>query len=245
MSEFSEPIVYNERGKRVRDAQSMLNGNNFFERDFMAGGADGIWGKNSMSAADLARYVLGYPEEYCKTGRFGQQLADYLRADGNRKTLPPAFLARRITRLAAAARHRVPGLPSRVWFPNAWYPRPPTRHGCQPWIEPQIDAIVKKFGMHRALGHGGHPPHGTYSDHAWGGAVDLMGPLQAMIDCTYWADRLCSGFYRRGAVFRWVGGPAHDANGIERGHYNHVHLSWYRRGPATTIFGTPGFSVWT
>ena len=35
---------------------------------------------------------------------------------------------------------------------------------------------------------------------------------------------------------------AHVTSGVESGHTDHVHLSWYRTGPATTIFGTKEFA---
>ena len=63
-----------------------------------------------------------------------------------------------------------------------------------------------------------------------------------MIACTFWADEYCADPYRPGAVFRWVGGPAPDASGIEEGHLDHVHLSWYREGPGTSIFTTKEFA---
>ena len=63
-----------------------------------------------------------------------------------------------------------------------------------------------------------------------------------MIACNLWADRYCADPHRSGAVFRWVGGPAKDANGPEEGHLDHVHLSWFREGPGTSIFTTPEFS---
>lgn len=241
MSEFDPPIHYNQRGPKVRDAQYTLNGNNFFKHDFLAGAPDGIWGKQSMAASDLARWLLGWPAAGFKQGVFGQNLFDYLRTDSERVKLPASYVTRRIKRLAVAKSHQIPGLPGHVWFPRYWYPPTNFKWGLQPWIVPQVEAICKHFGLVVTAGHGGHPPHAIFSDHAWGGASDLAGPLQNMINCTFWADGLSSGAYRRGKVFRWVGGPAHDANGIEKGHYNHVHLSWYRYGPATTVFGKAGF----
>lgn len=239
MGEFSIPLKYNDRGHRVRDAQFLLAHSYF--GSFHPGPIDGIWGKQNMAAADQARWYLGFPSEVCKTGRFGQELYGYLLNNEGRVKLPAAYRTRRVTRLAAQKSRQFPALPRSVYFPAVSYPPTPYKYGLQSWIVPQVDEIVHKFGFTRVLGWGTHPPHGSYSDHRWGGGVDLVGPYQAMVDCTFWADGLCSGFYRRGAVFRWVGGPAHDGNGVEPGHYNHVHLSWYRRGPATTVFGTPGF----
>lgn len=241
MGEFSTPLRYNDRGQRVRDAQWLL-GHNFFATDFHPGPVDGIWGKQSGAAADLARYMLGFPESVCKTGRFGQELYLYLLDNAQRVKLPAAYLARRIARLAASKTRQIPPLPGHINFSSReQWPRPATPHGAQPWIEPQILAIQEHFGLTRAVSYGGHPPHTRWSDHMWGGAADFWGSLDAMVRCTFWADGLCSAYYRKGAVFRWVGGPAHDANGPEPGHYSHVHLSWFRSGPATTVFGTPGF----
>lgn len=241
MSTYAEPVLYNDQGQRVRDAQYLLH-HNRFGTDFHPGPVDGIWGKQAMAAADRARWLLGFPADVCKTGRFGQELFDYLRTDMKRRLLPPSYRARRLKRVAAERTQQIPALPNRVWFPDAWYPATRYAHGLQPWIVPQVEAICHRFGLTVTAGHGGHPPHARYSDHAWGGAVDLAGSLDSMVKCTFWADGLASGFYRNGKVFRWVGGPAHDGNGIEHGHYSHVHLSWFRRGPATTVFGTAGFA---
>lgn len=107
-------------------------------------------------------------------------------------------------------------------------------YGVQPALVPQIQAICKEFGLVVTAGYGGHPPHAYRSDHRVGLAVDLAGSYENMVKATLWADGLV------GHTFRWVGGPAHDANGVEPGHSNHVHLSWYRTKP-TTIFGTTRF----
>ena len=114
--------------------------------------------------------------------------------------------------------------------------------GLQPWIVPQVKAICAHFGLQVTAGFGGHPPHAEHSDHGWGGGVDLAGPMDKMVACNFWADGLCSDPHKPGMVFRWVGGPAKDATGVEEGHLDHVHLSWYREGPPTTIFGTPEFA---
>lgn len=240
MSEFDPAIRYNNRGQRVKDAQYTLAGHNRFKRNFRPGAVDGVWGRQAMAAADEARYELGYPLKECTTGGFGQKLYDFLRSDGQHKKLPADYLVRRTRRHGTKLFRRVP-LPGHVHYPNAWYP--PTRYkwGLQPWIVPQVEVLCKHFGLSVTSGHGGHPPHAPYSDHAWSGAVDLAGPYQHMVDITFWADQYMSGFYRPGKVFRWVGGPAHDANGVEPGHYNHFHGSWYRLGPATSIFNTPRF----
>ena len=52
-------------------------------------------------------------------------------------------------------------------------------------------------------------------------------------------DRHCADPFRRGIIFRWSEGPAKDSSGIEPWHKDHVHLAWYRSGPATPIFDTP------
>jgi hypothetical protein len=122
------------------------------------------------------------------------------------------------------------------------HPEPPPyvsgsgAHGLQPWIAPQVDTICEHFGLQVSAGFGGHPPHDEHSDHGWGGAVDLAGAMSGMVACNLWADRYCSDPFRKGMVFRWVGGPAKDSNGVESGHTDHVHVSWYRSGPATTVF---------
>ena len=134
-----------------------------------------------------------------------------------------------------------PPLPGAIGFPKARYPRSNTWLGLQPWIVPQVRAICDRFGLRATEGWAVGPPHAPRSDHAWGGACDLAGPIRAMVACTVWANRYCSDPYRPGMVFRWVGGPARDASGVEPGHADHVHLSWYRMGPPTTIFGTPEF----
>jgi|SRR4051812_13691444 len=113
--------------------------------------------------------------------------------------------------------------------------------GLQPWIVPQAKAICTRFGLQVTAGFGGHPPHAEHSDHGWGGAVDLGGPMASMVECNLWADRYCADPHSKGMVFRWVGGPAKDSTGVEPHHENHVHLSWYREGPPTTIFDTREF----
>lgn len=108
------------------------------------------------------------------------------------------------------------------------------RYGLQSALVPQVDAICTAFNLKVTAGYGGHPPHAYNSDHRVGLAVDLAGSQTAMVNANLWADGL------RGHVFRWVGGPAHDADGAEPGHSTHVHLSWFRSHP-TTIFGTSKF----
>jgi hypothetical protein len=122
------------------------------------------------------------------------------------------------------------------------YPKPKTWNGLQPWIVPQVKAICERFGLTVSAGWSNDTVHATRSDHKWGGAVDLVGPKKAMADCTFWADEYTSGVYRPGLVFRWVGGPAKDASGVEPGHLDHVHLSWFREGPGTSIFTTQEFA---
>ncbi len=133
-------------------------------------------------------------------------------------------------------------LPAAVSFPADAYPAAAGWLGLQPWIAPQVRAICDRFELRLRAGWGGHPPHARRSDHRWGGACDLVGARAAMVACTLWADGLRADPWHPGAVFRWVGGPAGDADGPEPGHHRHLHLSWFREGPATTVFGTPGFS---
>jgi hypothetical protein len=121
------------------------------------------------------------------------------------------------------------------------YVQGPAWMGLQPWIAPQAKAICEHFGLQLTAGFGGHPPHAVGSDHGWGGAIDLGGAMDKMVACNLWADKYCADPHRKGMIFRWVGGPAKDSTGVEPGHSNHVHLSWYRGGPATSIFDTPEF----
>lgn len=131
---------------------------------------------------------------------------------------------------------QVPPLPRVFYRPLGVSLPGSARWGLQPWIVPQVEAICKEFSLTVTAGYGGSPPHARFSDHKWGGAVDLVGSRAAMVRCNEWADGL------RGHTFRWVGGPAHDADGVEAGHSNHVHLSWYSR-KATSIFGTSRFKA--
>ena len=105
LREFTNPIVLSsphETGQRCKDAQYTLNGHNYFAVDWLKGPVDGDWGIGSAQAADAARWALGYPDNLCHTGVFGQQLFDFLRTDGQRVKLPLTYLARRKARLAAA-----------------------------------------------------------------------------------------------------------------------------------------------
>lgn len=136
---------------------------------------------------------------------------------------------------------QVPPAPARVSFPNMLYPRKDTWNGLQPWIVPQVQAICERFGLRVTAGWSDDTAHKPRSDHKWGGAVDLAGSAESMVACTFWADEYTNAVYKPGMVFRWVGGPAPDASGIEAGHLDHVHLSWYREGPGTSIFTTKEF----
>ena len=136
---------------------------------------------------------------------------------------------------------QVPPAPARVSFPNTLYPKANTWNGLQPWIIPQVKAICARFNLKVNVGWSNDTAHKPRSDHKWGGAVDLGGSAQDMIACTFWADDYTALTYKPGMVFRWVGGPAPDASGIEAGHLDHVHLSWYREGPGTSIFTTKEF----
>jgi hypothetical protein len=144
---------------------------------------------------------------------------------------------------AIAAALQVPPAPAHVSFPNTLYPRRDTWNGLQPWIAPQVRAICERFNLTVAVGWSNDTAHKPRSDHKWGGAVDLTGSQQDMIACTFWADEYTSLIYKPGMVFRWVGGPAQDAGGVEAGHLDHVHLSWYREGPGTSIFTTKEFAA--
>ena len=143
--------------------------------------------------------------------------------------------------LALHPAEQFPPLPTHVHFPAAAYPCGSGWLGLQPWIVPQVRAVAERFGLTPTTGWASGPPHAPRSDHAWGGACDLIGSRRRLIACNLWADRYRSDPYRRGMVFRWVGGPAIDADGPERGHRTHVHLSWYRLGPATSVFDAAEF----
>jgi hypothetical protein len=166
------------------------------------------------------------------------QHASSLKADGvygaaTHKKLAPKFDARGIWLLQhAKIKHerQVPALPRFFSRPRGRLARGSGQWGLQPWIVPQVKAICKEFGLVVTSGYGGHPPHAIGSDHMWGGACDLAGSRDAMVKATLWADEM-----RSLGVFRWVGGPAHDADGVETGHSNHVHVSWFN-SHASSIF---------
>lgn len=120
--------------------------------------------------------------------------------------------------------------PRHVSFPRDEYRPPDTWMGLQPWIVPQAIGLATRFGLTVTAGWGTHPPHVARSDHRWGGAVDLVGSRARMVECNLWADGVV------GRIFRWVGGPARDVGGVEPGHTDHVHVSWFRYGPATSVF---------
>lgn len=130
----------------------------------------------------------------------------------------------------ALGRATAAALPARVSFPRDEYPPPATWMGLQPWIVPQVIGLCVRFELICAAGWGTHPPHVARSDHRWGGAADLVGPFARMVECNLWADRVV------GRILRWVGGPALDSGGVEPGHGDHVHLSWFRDRPATNVF---------
>ena len=132
---------------------------------------------------------------------------------------------------AAAAR-----APASLRFERDEYPPQDTWMGLRPWVVPQAIGVCTRFGLAVSAGWGTHPPHAPRSDHRWGGAVDLVGPRSRLIRCNEWAEGVRADPWQAGAVFRWVGGPAHDASGPEPGHGDHVHLSWYRFGPPTSVF---------
>ena len=128
-------------------------------------------------------------------------------------------------------------------LPEHDLPRKNTWNGLQPWIVPQAKAICAKFNLTVTAGWSDDTVHADRSDHKWGGAVDLVGAADDMNACTLWADEYKSLVYKPGVVFRWVGGPAPDADGVEAGHGDHVHLSWFLEGPGTSIFATREFQV--
>lgn len=107
MTEFEHPLGLTSprmKGKRVRDAQYTLEGHNRFHTNFHPGGVDGDYGLDTAHASDRARYQLGFADKYVKSGKFGQQLFDYLRTDGKHKRLPPLYLIRRKARLRQIAK---------------------------------------------------------------------------------------------------------------------------------------------
>jgi hypothetical protein len=132
--------------------------------------------------------------------------------------------------LAAARLRQRPALPRRVHFPAELYPRGAGRYGLQPWIVPQVEALSLHFALQVTAGWGESPPHVRHSDHGWGGAVDLAGARYAMDSCARWAARYTAEPPRHGSVFRYSADEG-----------THVHLSWYRLGPATSVFDTAEF----
>jgi putative peptidoglycan binding protein len=215
------PLTQGSHGPRVVELKHMLE----------------AWGK-----------MHTLPEPIAQTPVFGTATAAAVKAFQSAHGLAPDGKVGDLTwadlqvAIAVHGAKQVPPLPAVFSHPNV----PPYIsgggwNGLQPWIAPQAKAICVHFGLQVTAGFGGHPPHDEHSDHGWGGAVDFAGPAQAMIDCNLWADRYCSDPHKPGMIFRWVGGPAHDANGPEPGHLTHVHLSWYRSGPATSIFDTREF----
>src|SRR5215210_6229791 len=126
--------------------------------------------------------------------------------------------------------------PRRYRFSRDEYPPMDTWIGLRPWIVPQAIAVCVRFGLEVTAGWGTSPPHAPRSDHRWGGAVDVGGPAARLVRCNLWAEDARAEPWRGGVVFRWVGGPARDATGPEPGHADHVHLSWFRYGPPTSVF---------
>jgi len=195
------------------------------------------WGRTHPLPKPLADTPVFGPATVKAVKAFQQ--AQGLDPDGKVGELTWAALAAAVGGTSAK---QVPRLPSSFSHP----PVPPYATGSgwmglQPWIVPQAKAICEHFGLQVTAGFGGHPPHAKHSDHGWGGGVDFAGAMEAMVACNLWADRNCADPFRPGKIFRWVGGPAKHSSGVEPGHTNHVHLSWYRTGPATTIFDTPEF----
>lgn len=166
------------------------------------------------------------------------QAAKGLVADGKygektHKKLLPYFsaYARQLYRRAKLRRPplQTPRLPKVSLHPFT-HERPASDYyGLQPWIVPQVKYLCKRFNLRVTAGWASSG-HAGRSDHYWAGAVDLAGSYEDMVACTLYLDRM-----RNLGVLRWVGGPAHDADGVEHGHGDHVHASWHRF-KATSIF---------
>jgi hypothetical protein len=215
----------------ARYAASVLASNRTFAR------------RHGIPARDRLKFVLSA----YNAGSTGA-LRGYRRGDSDLETTRGDYGADVMGRLRLVRRwlalHPIeqrPRLPARVRFPEPVYARGRGWLGLQPWIVPQVRALSDRFGLIPTTGWAHGDPHAPRSDHAWGGACDLAGPRRKLVACNLWADRYRADPYRPGMVFRWVGGPARDAGGREPGHAGHVHLSWYRLGPATSIFETPEF----
>jgi hypothetical protein len=199
-----------------------------------------VWLKQLLEAWATA-HPLQTP--IADTPIFGVATVDAVKAFQRANHLKPDGVVGRDTWKALGVKpSQDPPLPKTCNYPAVPpYKTGAGRWGLQPWIVPQVEAICDHFGLQVTAGFGGHPPHAVHSDHGWGGGVDLAGPMDAMVKCNLWADRHVADPHRPGSIFRWVGGPAKDSTGVEPGHQNHVHLSWYRTGPATSVFDTPEF----
>lgn len=98
-----------KKGKRVRDAQWLLNGNNRHKKDWYKGEVDGEYGALSGAATHRAKFYLGYPRRLVNN-RFGHDLFCYLVPKGHPyfKPLPASYRLRARRRRAAAAQANRP-----------------------------------------------------------------------------------------------------------------------------------------
>jgi len=91
------------RGKSVKAAQKVLNGENRLKRDFLKSEVDGEWGPLSQQAARNAQYWLGFPRKAIN-GVYGPTLHALLipiKKEGARR-LPLSYKARRRARVRKA-----------------------------------------------------------------------------------------------------------------------------------------------
>jgi CHAP domain len=89
-------------GQKVKDCQWLLSGHNRYDglATYKDGAVDGDYGPLTAQATYKAKYWLGYPDKSLDKS-FGQTLYEYLLKDG--QPLPPDYVSRRKTRLAAIA----------------------------------------------------------------------------------------------------------------------------------------------
>jgi murein DD-endopeptidase MepM/ murein hydrolase activator NlpD len=88
----------NGRGP-IHGAQWLLSGHNVFKEDYAPGGIDGDFGQGTADACVRAKQALGFAARAC-TPTFGPNLRAYLLGE---KTLPAAYIARRVVRQQRAA----------------------------------------------------------------------------------------------------------------------------------------------
>jgi hypothetical protein len=89
-------------GQKVKDAQWLMAGHNRYPglATYKDGAVDGDYGPLTAQATHKAKFWLGYPDKSLDKS-FGQTLYEYLLPKGI--TLPPDYVARRETRLAAVS----------------------------------------------------------------------------------------------------------------------------------------------